>query len=316
MCLLTYFPPQVQPNLLHLFQGSDINDDGHGFAIVDGDRLIIERGMKASEVILAFSRLREAYPDGPAMFHSRFGTDGALSEDNIHPFVLGGDDQTIVAHNGVLPLRPPASDPRSDTRLLADTMIKRFGSPRRHKTQRRLSEWMGKHNKLVILSVNPRFRKQAIIINEDSGMWVDGIWYSNEGYLGYRKHWYQPSTVIGSKTSTLDSRWSADGEWEPTDKDQKTWWEGLRACDFCGCVLNSVDLHEESCSICQTCLICGDDWKDCPGCLSQEEINGSTPSKALVLVGSEATNRGALVSLGSPGYCPNCQAAMWLCSCE
>ncbi|MGW5105951.1 hypothetical protein [Nocardia sp. NPDC004123] len=37
------------------------------------------------------------------MFHSRFATHGFITNQNCHPFAIGGDERTVMAHNGVLP---------------------------------------------------------------------------------------------------------------------------------------------------------------------------------------------------------------------
>ena len=67
MCMLTYFPPGVLPDLEALKNGATFNDDGHGFAIVvDDKRLIIRHGMDSARTIAEFDRLRSKYPKGPA----------------------------------------------------------------------------------------------------------------------------------------------------------------------------------------------------------------------------------------------------------
>src|SRR5690242_2645612 len=100
MCLLTYLPPDVMPDTCALLDGAEFNRDGHGFAIVTRTRIIIQRGMDAGRIVDAFARVRALYRDGPALFHSRLGTHGTLSRVNCHPFRVGGDTRTILAHNG------------------------------------------------------------------------------------------------------------------------------------------------------------------------------------------------------------------------
>jgi glutamine amidotransferase len=106
MCLLTYLPAGVQPDTDALLTGALVNADGHGFAIVAGrrlDRLIVQRGLDGEAVIDAFIAARLQHPQGPALFHSRLATHGDTTLDNCHPFTLGGDTRTVLAHNGVLP---------------------------------------------------------------------------------------------------------------------------------------------------------------------------------------------------------------------
>lgn len=192
MCLLTFLPENVEPNTTALGFGSVTNDDGHGWAIVipDENRILIGKSLDAETAIAEFAAARALHLDGPALFHSRFATHGLENITNCHPFRVNGDPRTVVAHNGVLPAdsQPRKGDPRSDTAILADTMVNRFGHPRRHRTRRRLEEWMGRGNKLVFLSVDPRMRTHGLILNEKAGKWDQGIWYSNDGYCQPRSY--------------------------------------------------------------------------------------------------------------------------------
>lgn len=188
MCLLTFLPAGTFPDPECLHNGATFNDDGHGYAIVDPERarILTGRGMDAREMIDEFVVVRDLYPDGPAMFHSRFATDGSVNLLNVHPFPVGGDSRTVLAHNGVMSIRPGAKDPRSDTRIVAEDYIpKVYGTLRRRRARLAFERWLTPYNKVVILTVDRRFRESAFILNERSGTWFNGIWYSNDGYLPY-----------------------------------------------------------------------------------------------------------------------------------
>jgi hypothetical protein len=186
MCLLTYLPPDVMPDVEALRNGMIFNDDGHGYAIVAGDKIIVGRGLVGEKVLEEFTVARWQHPDGPALYHSRLATDGAESLSNVHPFAIGGDPRTVMAHNGIMPLRPGKGDPRSDTRLVAESYIPRaYRNLRGRRARLRFQRWMGTYNKVVILTVDHRFRDNAYILNEDQGIWSGGAWYSNDGYLSY-----------------------------------------------------------------------------------------------------------------------------------
>src|SRR5262249_40587040 len=124
--------------------------------------------------------------------------------DNCHPFIVGGDSRTVLAHNGILPttVQPGRGDKRSDTRIAAEDFIPAFGSLRHRRTRLALARWMSPDNKMVILTVDRRFRERAYILNEDAGIWDGGIWYSNTGYRPYVQagryadcydNWYDPT---------------------------------------------------------------------------------------------------------------------------
>lgn len=187
MCILSYLPPSVHVDEEGLFNGGMRNPDGHGWAIVVNRAIISGKSLNLYEALEEFGGARKEHPDGPALFHSRWATHGTVDVSNVHPFPVGGSPSTVVAHNGILPAaaHPGAGDERSDTRKFADEILPRqFRRLDRRKVQRRLSEWCGSGNKLVILTADARYRRAAYIINETLGEWdrATGIWHSNGDY--------------------------------------------------------------------------------------------------------------------------------------
>ena len=233
MCLLTYFPAGVQPDCELLHNGTITNQDGHGFAIVARRRLIVRHGMNAADMIDGFAKLRRQHPSGPALFHSRFGTGGKYNQRNCHPFRFGGDRRTVVAHNGVSLNKAIVPDHRCDTRIAAEEILPaRFGHLGSAANRAKLAKWVGPWNKLVILTVNPAYRSNAFLINESSGEWDNGIWYSNDGYLPMARY------HVGRQSS-----------------------DGLNDCEFCGSWA-TVDHEYGICEECHTCTECGQLYED------------------------------------------------------
>jgi len=190
MCLLTYFPEGSQPNMDRLMNGSVANPDGDGFAIIANGRIIVQKGLDSDRILEAFEDMRKKYPDGPALFHSRIGTGGSLTEFNCHPFMVGGDERTYLAHNGILPQAawPYKGDRRSDTHKLAEFYLPkyRFGAVHTPGGRKQLGKWATKGNKFAILTIDPNITDnpagEGFIINEDAGDWIDGVWYSNNSH--------------------------------------------------------------------------------------------------------------------------------------
>lgn len=247
MCLLTYIPPDTMPDTEALYNGSVFNDNGHGFAIVCDDHIIVMRGMNSEQMIDTFALLRKMNPQGPALFHSRLATHGATDVKNCHPFYVGHDPRIVVAHNGILPksCQPDKTDNRSDTAIFAYDVLSRnpFGSLDSRKGRKRIERWLTPYNKLVILSVHPKLKNSAYIFNENQGFWDDGIWYSNDGYLpyvyttkSYQGKYYTP----GSYTEGYSS--------DP--------------CIMCGAI-GSLDYVLNVCKWCNSCIDCGEDLGDC-----------------------------------------------------
>jgi len=245
MCLLTFLPAGVLPDTAALLNGAQFNDDGHGFAIVAGDQLLVRRGMHAEAMVAAFASLRQQHPHGPALFHSRFATHGESGLDNCHPFPVGGDGRTVLAHNGILPslVQPAKGDPRSDTRITAEDFLPLFGPLRTRRARLRLQRWIGPHNKIVILTVDRRFRQQAFILNEDAGIWDRGIWYSNDGYVPL------PPTR---------QPWPDNDGW-----DLPSWDRHGCTLDRCGVCRAVIDIADHECRHCGWCTDCGEMPEDC-----------------------------------------------------
>jgi hypothetical protein len=265
MCLLTFVSPGVQPDTAALSIGAAENPDGHGYAVVAGDRIITGHSLFASRAIDQFADVRAAHPDGPALFHSRYATHGVTDKTNCHPFRVGGDSRTVLAHNGVMPktAQPSKKDTRSDTRIVAETLIPNgmFGSLRSKRGRRRLEKWMGVHNKIVILTVDHRHPERFYILNEEQGIWEGGIWYSNFGYIEWR-----PKVTLGA--------WYEDGKegWKSRKYSETT-------CFTCF-TDDSLDPITRICSFCGVCDDCTEIAQNCscyvPASLDRITI-GSAP---------------------------------------
>ncbi|MFI6958608.1 hypothetical protein ACIBJI_34720 [Nocardia sp. NPDC050408] len=186
MCILTFVKPGISPNLDALRGGALANPHGHGYAVITAATITVGRGMDAEAVLNEFAAVRQQYPNSPALFHSRLATHGLRDVENCHPFVVGGDARTVLAHNGILPetVHPTQDDPRSDTRIAAEDFlpIHPFGSLDSWAGRERLERWLGT-DKMVLLSVDPAYKHSAYIFNERLGHWDEGSWYSNHTYL-------------------------------------------------------------------------------------------------------------------------------------
>jgi hypothetical protein len=281
MCLLTYIPEHIQPDIDALRRGAYANPDGHGFAIVIPEgrgRILVRKSMVASSLLKEFAVLRELYPVGPAIFHSRITTDGVTDLFNCHPFMANGDKRTVIGHNGILPtsVRPGKTDVRSDTRIFAEEVAGHF----RLNTligRSLAGEWMGSYNKMAILTVDPNYDSYGYIINEDSGMWSEGIWYSNGSFRGFGQR--SADTWYGGGSYRKDS----DGTWRK--------WEWCGA-EKCPATWPSVSPYNLLCTSCKACGIC--DRKPCE-CALLENVQGKDPSYR-----SESGGPGGTVVIGSP----------------
>jgi hypothetical protein len=198
-----------------------------------------------------------------ALFHSRFGTHGEMGEFNIHPFHF--DEQSVMAHNGILPEKyhPRAGDRRSDTRVFVDQIGRFVDNPNGVPSRRGasvLGKRIGTYNKLVFLSTKSGQPKTRIV-NAGAGIQVDGVWYSNTGYL-MDYSWYK---FTRRPMDQYDWR-----EWEAEKKSGADCYTGVGKevvvyeDDVCGeCQSTDLDFELGMCNDCVSCLDCHDNFAYC-----------------------------------------------------
>jgi glutamine amidotransferase len=205
--------------------------------------------MDAEAVIAHFVRLRSKHRRGPALFHSRWSTGGVIGKSNCHPFRIGGDRRTVLAHNGVFPdsAQPQPGDKRSDTRILAEDLLRGtdLGNPAVRKL---IQDWMGSRNKVVLLTVNPNYDHRSYLLNEDRGVWHEDIWYSNHDFEGYSR-WVDPHARGGSSLRRAVN----------TTPQLRL---AVYSCPKCH-GYDNIDFETSQCLACAFCLDCENDLSAC-----------------------------------------------------
>jgi glutamine amidotransferase len=199
------------------------------------------------------------------MWHARYATHGVKNEYNCHPFQVGDDTQTYLAHNGVLDTFIEKGDKRSDTRVFAEDTLPKLGGVSALNDEniyRMVTSWAS-GSKIAILSVNPDAEYQLYLINEKSGTWDDnGVWWSNSSYkrttYDYTPSVRQSNSIVGYSD------------------DDATYWEKQEAyynmyatdptivdmCPMCDAMI-SLDESETTCEFCASCLSCFQLPMDC-----------------------------------------------------
>lgn len=277
MCLLTFMQAGCTADVTDLSNGALNNPDGFGFAVHAGNKVIHNSGLNFERVLDEFLKVR-AQHSGPALFHSRITTHGATSRDNCHPFQVGRDSTTVMAHNGMLPIKDDGV--RSDTRIFAETMFPSWGGPltlNSRKMRKRLAKFAS-GSKLVFITANPDVSDDFVIVNEGLGHWSDGVWWSNSSYAykpyistGWRKFTPDPY-AYGYRDDAHD-----EDDYVPyaggngyglvedatfVDRDGTEVWGELWTCGMCGHV---EYIHEDNvnvtdyCDNCDACWYCTDD---------------------------------------------------------
>ncbi len=273
MCILSFLPEEVDKIdsdvETGLWNGGVSNPDGHGWAIADNrnDVMVVGHSLDLSQALEGFAEARKRHT-GPALFHSRWATHGSVREGNCHPFMVGGSHQTVLAHNGILPANahPKKGDDRSDTAILAEDIIPakwfRFDKPT---VMRDMTQWAGGGNKLVILTVDPRYKKNHYMVNPGRGTWdpETGVWHSNWDYM-YTTKWrgavaayYGGGRYYNSTTKKFED---SNASWERDVVDLGSYRSQADAvvstedpCVFCHQEVNG-DGYCMTCGSCQDCL--------------------------------------------------------------
>jgi len=186
MCLLVFMPEGKVASKQSLEQASWFNDDGFGWAIRTPDKILVGKNMDFDKAYEEFMDARSCY-NGDALFHLRITTQGATDLTNCHPFYVGKDELTVVAHNGMLPVDDDKTG-RSDTRIFAESLLPQSGGISYLNGDfgiNKLSKW-AEGSKLVFLTANPGSKWRYVIINSDAGHWGkdddEGVWFSNSSY--------------------------------------------------------------------------------------------------------------------------------------
>jgi hypothetical protein len=254
-----------------------------------GDKIISERTMSAKKSIRRFLELRAQYPEAYALWHCRIATHGVKNEGNCHPFAVGGDTQTYLAHNGMLSLPMADDDHRSDTRYFAEEVLPSMGgvSALDDPALFHILEKWSTGSKIVVLTVDPAAKFNLYILNEKAGEWdTEGVWWSNTYHRPTKT--YYDNDWRGSSWRKDDAFYDTHtydyktGVYLPKSKEAVVHapkelttgtttgnvydlfsdeWEGeeLYLCSWCSATLTiDTATKEGGCPNCNLCLDCGD----------------------------------------------------------
>lgn len=216
MCLAIYKPKGASVPRKHLEAGFKSNKDGAGFAVAKNGELIVRKGF------FTFTELWQAWQPfqfDAAIIHFRWATHGEVGEANCHPFSLNGGKYALI-HNGIIDIESEGgmSDTGTFAHLVLEPLLDRL-SPDEPSLVFLVESFLGAGNKVVILDA----AGLATIYNESAGLWLNGVWYSNNSFEP------KPAFVsLGRRTieEVDDDKWFADycgTNWKRNDRE----WEGL-----------------------------------------------------------------------------------------
>jgi hypothetical protein len=239
MCLALYQPAGKQVPESYLRTAFDNNPDGAGFMYFDDSgELVIEKNMGYPEFIDEYETAWALYgKNSPFAVHFRWATHGTKSIENVHPFRV--NKHTAFIHNGVLGC-VLEDNIKSDTAVFAEKYLAAL--PDQWFDNKYLFDMVEQYatgSKLVVMTNDPKAEYCAYILNESSGKWDDGVWYSNTSYCAARP-------VV----STYKSASASAKVFEDEDAAYDTY--KLEECILCGedAVLDGMCYNCDSCMTC------------------------------------------------------------------
>ena len=181
MCLMLFNPTLNPIPSSYISRAFAINHNGFGAMWAENGKIETIQGMyNESEIHDIFKML-----DGKVYAaHFRMATSGRVNKEMTHPFpvltVKEDDVDLYVMHNGVFSNYEP-TDVLSDTAVFAKSMSGVFRNIKtteplwEEDSIKELGDHISKSNKVLFM----RGDGKVSIINEDAGLYENGVWYSN-----------------------------------------------------------------------------------------------------------------------------------------
>lgn len=250
MCIAIMKPKDKTISKDRLKTCCDNNKDGMGFAYVDRDRIIIKKFMNFDDFYKAYSEVQNK---SNMLIHFRIATHGKVEVNNCHPFKL--NDHMALIHNGIISGYGD-KEKITDTQDFINKVIGKISYKMwKNPSYRELVGDAIGYSKFVVLDTNDN----VYIINEDKGVWDDGIWYSNSSYkpkdkplIKYIGNNYQSSIWDMYGNETYDSWYKrTHGTDDSIEVSAENDTKIIYKCKKCGKVITLPEDDDEP--VCDSC---------------------------------------------------------------
>lgn len=127
MCVILAIGPNIDIEEQKIISACEVNNDGYGLTVINDGKFDTFRSIKPNKPDDLMKRLEDAR-GYVRMVHLRFRTDGDVSEENCHPFVVTTQEEHGLdiqfMHNGVISDFSGGNDAESDTHKFNSIILK------------------------------------------------------------------------------------------------------------------------------------------------------------------------------------------------
>lgn len=152
------------------------NSDGGGIAFIKDGKIHTRKSLVGWRSLWRIYQGIEEDEGTPMLLHFRIATHGSTCEKNTHPFLIR-DGEAAVIHNGIIDV-PTVGDETDTLAFCREYLEPMFDLIGKKKAYQEFLEYKTRGSKLVILRADGSY----VILNESSGHWNNGVWYSNKTY--------------------------------------------------------------------------------------------------------------------------------------
>jgi predicted glutamine amidotransferase len=200
MCIIAYIPKGENIKNKTIRNMDEMNPDGMGMLWVEDNKLQTYKTFDIEAFICHYRHVIKRVESNVVM-HFRLTSHGTITEDNIHPFLV--NDKLGFVHNGIIS-KVPTDKFKSDTRIFNEMILQNlpFNFLNFEGIKQLIVEYIG-FSKLTFMDD----LGNVDIINEDMGIWDNGIWYSNDGYKDYKYFHYPKKTTKTYISASQPSDW-------------------------------------------------------------------------------------------------------------
>lgn len=182
MCLIVFKPEGEKLDWELLKKGYQVNDDGCGYIVAGNTpegkrRTTYGKGMWTWEGLKKWIGGFDSHKVELAI-HFRMATHGTVDANNCHPFP---GNAWVMMHNGII--QGFGSQTKSDTAEFAELLADTYGPAAPYKAD----EWENMTGWSRFLFATP---EEMVIVNQNAGVWKNGIWYSNDNSWSPMRSYY------------------------------------------------------------------------------------------------------------------------------